>query len=108
MNSREPPSSEPVIERGETRIAVDAVRARIAAPRVPNFWRSLDELKDTSAFGEYLAQHFPRYAEHYAADRRRFLKLMSASLALAGLAGCTREPQEKILPYVEAPVGQVA
>ena len=33
---------------------------------------------------------------------------MSASLALAGVTGCTREPQEKILPYVDAPVGSVA
>jgi len=41
-------------------------------------------------------------------DRRRFLKQMSASLALAGLGGCTREPQEPILPYVAAPRGQVA
>jgi molybdopterin-containing oxidoreductase family iron-sulfur binding subunit len=33
-------------------------------------------------------------------SRRRFLTLMSASLALTGLAGC-RKPVEKILPYVK-------
>jgi molybdopterin-containing oxidoreductase family iron-sulfur binding subunit len=71
-------------------------------------WRSLDELARTSALGDYLAQQFPRFAAHYDADRRQFLKLMSASLALAGVTGCTREPQEKILPYVSAPVGSVA
>jgi MoCo/4Fe-4S cofactor protein with predicted Tat translocation signal len=71
-------------------------------------WRSLDELARTSALGDYLAQQFPRFAPHYDADRRQFLKLMSASLALAGVTGCTREPQEKILPYVSAPVGSVA
>ena len=36
-------------------------------------------------------------------SRRRFLKLMGASLALAGMSGCTRQPLEKIVPYVRAP-----
>ena len=33
-----------------------------------------------------------------AVERRAFLKLMGASLALAGMAGCTRQPPEQILP----------
>jgi molybdopterin-containing oxidoreductase family iron-sulfur binding subunit len=37
------------------------------------------------------------------AGRRKFLKLMGASLALAGLTGCTRQPTEKIAPYVRQP-----
>jgi Fe-S-cluster-containing dehydrogenase component len=36
-------------------------------------------------------------------SRRSFLKLLGASLALAGLDGCTRIPAEKILPYVTQP-----
>ncbi len=36
-------------------------------------------------------------------DRRQFLQLAGASLALAGLGGCGRAPEEVILPYVEAP-----
>ena len=32
-----------------------------------------------------------------------FLKLMGASLALAGMTGCTRQPAEQILPYVRQP-----
>jgi MoCo/4Fe-4S cofactor protein with predicted Tat translocation signal len=92
----------------ETRIGVDALRAALAAPRAADVWRSLDELDASGAIGPFLAERFPRYAAHYDADRRQFLKLMSASLALAGLAGCTREPQERILPYVDAPLGQVA
>jgi len=36
-------------------------------------------------------------------SRRRFLKLMGASIALAGMSGCTRQPLEKIVPYVRAP-----
>jgi len=35
--------------------------------------------------------------------RRSFLKALGASLALAGLDGCTRIPAEKILPYVNQP-----
>jgi Fe-S-cluster-containing dehydrogenase component len=71
-------------------------------------WRSLDELTHDAMLRDDLARRFPAWQMLYDADRRRFLKLMSASLALAGLAGCTREPQEKILPYVDAPPGQVA
>ena len=36
-------------------------------------------------------------------SRRRFLELMGASLMLAGASGCTRQPPEFILPYVEPP-----
>jgi Fe-S-cluster-containing dehydrogenase component len=41
----------------------------------------------------------------YADDltRRDFLKLLGASIALAGLDGCTRIPGEKIVPYVSQP-----
>ena len=35
--------------------------------------------------------------------RRNFLKLMSASLALAGVGACTRQPPESIVPYVRQP-----
>ncbi|HMC10439.1 MAG TPA: hypothetical protein VKH44_04080, partial [Pirellulaceae bacterium] len=39
------------------------------------------------------------------AGRRNFLKLMTASLGLAGigLGGCLRQPAEKIVPYVRQP-----
>jgi molybdopterin-containing oxidoreductase family iron-sulfur binding subunit len=36
-------------------------------------------------------------------SRRGFVKLLGASMALAGLDGCTRMPAEKILPYVHQP-----
>lgn len=36
-------------------------------------------------------------------DRRSFMKLMGGSVALAGLAACTRQPKELIVPYVKAP-----
>src|SRR3569623_746317 len=73
-------------------------------------WRSLRELADADALslGDRLAHERPSWHALYEIARREFLKLMSASLALAGVAGCTREPQEKILPYVNGPQGQVA
>ena len=40
-------------------------------------------------------------------DRREFLKLMGASLALAGAAACHRDPIEPIVPYVRMPEGVV-
>lgn len=36
-----------------------------------------------------------------ALDRREFLRLAGASIALAGLDGCNRMPAENILPYVD-------
>jgi Fe-S-cluster-containing dehydrogenase component len=36
-----------------------------------------------------------------ALDRREFLRLAGASIALAGLDGCSRMPAEHILPYVD-------
>src|SRR5262245_56799449 len=36
-------------------------------------------------------------------DRRNFMKLIGASLALTGLTGCTRQTAEQIAPYVRQP-----
>src|ERR671932_2365454 len=38
-----------------------------------------------------------------ALSRRSFVKLLGASIALAGLDGCTRMPAADILPYVDQP-----
>src|SRR5207244_3710969 len=40
-------------------------------------------------------------------SRREFLRLSGASLALAGLGACTRQPREEIVPYVRQPDGLV-
>ena len=72
-------------------------------------WRSFDELAQTAAFEEMLHREFPSAASEWTDEpsRRRFLKLMAASMALAGIAGagggCTRTPEEKIVPYVIPP-----
>ncbi len=69
------------------------------------YWRSLSELADTPQFREYLHREFPEQASEWndPKGRREFLKLMSASLALAGVGACTKQPVENIVPYVRQP-----
>ena len=75
------------------------------------YWRSLDELADTPRFREFLHREFPASATEMlnSTERRHFLKIMGASLALAGfgLPGCRRWPQEKIVPFAHRPPGRV-
>ena len=56
-------------------------------------------------FREFLEREFPEQASEWddPEGRRHFLQMMGASLALAGLTGCTRQPEEKIVPYVKPP-----
>src|SRR5437667_5945309 len=51
------------------------------------------------------SDEFPPGASEWPAgvSRREFLRLSSATLALAGLGACTKQPLEKIVPYVEQP-----
>jgi MoCo/4Fe-4S cofactor protein with predicted Tat translocation signal len=85
----------------------NAARTRLASARGPVFWRSLEELADTEGFRRWLQTEHPQLAETLALDRRGFLKSLGASLALAGLTACSRPPQDRIVPYVHAPLGQV-
>src|SRR3954447_26629648 len=82
-----------------------AIRSRLADSGGRLHWRSLGELADTPAFREYLHREFPEQASEWndPKGRREFLKLMSASLALAGVGACTKQPPEQIVPYVKQP-----
>jgi len=73
------------------------------------YWRSIEELADSPVFREFVVREFPQQAEewHSAVERRTFIKLMGASLALAGLSGCVFQPPEKIVPNVKQPEEQV-
>ena len=73
-------------------------------PESPNeakrYWRSVNELSDTAEFREWLEHEFPNGASEMHDDewsRRSFLKLMGASMALAGvgLTSC-RRPETQI------------
>jgi molybdopterin-containing oxidoreductase family iron-sulfur binding subunit len=76
------------------------------------YWRSLDELAETPEFKEWLHREFPQGASEFedGVSRRHFMKIMSASFALAGLgvmgAGC-RRPEEKLEPFGQQPENYV-
>jgi molybdopterin-containing oxidoreductase family iron-sulfur binding subunit len=84
---------------------LDSIRASLAGASGPEYWRSLEELANTDAFQEYLHREFPEAASEFTdpVGRRQFLRLMGASLALAGVSACTKQPAEVIVPYVRAP-----
>jgi len=74
-----------------------------------SYWRSLEELADAPEFREFVEREYPQHAEEWndPVERRTFLKLMGASLALAGLSGCVFQPPEKIVPNVRQPEDSV-
>src|SRR6266404_7235030 len=69
------------------------------------YWRSLEELADTEEFRAFVKDEFPHRTPDWndPGSRRRFLRLMGASMLLAGASGCTRQPKEVIVPYVRQP-----
>jgi molybdopterin-containing oxidoreductase family iron-sulfur binding subunit len=77
-----------------------------AAKTGKEYWRSLEELAETSEFQSFLHREFPENASEWndPKGRRTFIKLMGASLAFAGLStACVVQPEEKIIPYVRQP-----
>jgi MoCo/4Fe-4S cofactor protein with predicted Tat translocation signal len=84
---------------------LSAIRARLASKQGPTYWRSLEELAETPEFTELIHREFPAHASEWndPTGRRQFLKVMGASIALAGATACTRQPSELIVPYVKQP-----
>src|SRR5262249_7074424 len=101
------PSLVPASAIKPARLELEAVRKQLSEAKGPKYWRTLEELsgKQEAAFGELLEREFPRQHSEWVdpVSRRNFLKLAGASMALAGLAGCTKQPIEQILPYVRQP-----
>jgi len=87
------------------KLTLEAARTKLAGQTGKKYWRSVDELADTPAFREAMQREFPAQAAEWIdpVSRRGFLKVMGASLALAGLSGCTKQPDEEIYPYVKEP-----
>ncbi len=86
-------------------LTLEEARARLTGKGGKRYWRSLEELADAPGFDEMLQREFPRQAAEWIdpVSRRGFLKIMGASMALAGLSGCTKQPDEPIYPYIKAP-----
>jgi len=84
---------------------IEGLRARLDGTRGRDYWRSLEAVAETPEFKQFLHREFPQNASEWLdpVGRRGFLKLMSASLALAGVSACTRQPNEELVPYVRQP-----
>ncbi|MBI5363302.1 MAG: TAT-variant-translocated molybdopterin oxidoreductase [Planctomycetes bacterium] len=70
------------------------------------FWKSLEEVEGGETFEQFLAREYPSQSHVFQdpPQRREFMKLMGASLALAGVtAACTRQPKETIYAYAKNP-----
>jgi MoCo/4Fe-4S cofactor protein with predicted Tat translocation signal len=75
-------------------------------PTGKHYWRGLGELNDTPEFRQWLEREFPSGAAELNGDewsRRDFLKLMGASMALAGigLTSC-RRPEMHLVPFTKS------
>ncbi len=103
----QPANSKPVAVGPTTLepMTLESVRRELKGTKGKKYWRSLDELANTPEFQAAVEREFPSAAQEWVdpVSRRGFLKLMGASMALAGLAGCTKQPDEPIYPYVKAP-----
>ncbi len=100
------PSKKGKLDLDSVRERIDAAVAHDAAEKTgPEYWRSLEELAGSPAFQEALHREFPKGASEWvdSVSRRGFLKVMGASMALAGMTGCVRLPLEPIVPYVRQP-----
>ncbi|MFP4436995.1 MAG: TAT-variant-translocated molybdopterin oxidoreductase [Chloroflexaceae bacterium] len=86
------------------RVDLTQIRERLAGAKGQQYWRSLEEVAETREFQEFLHREFPQGAAEWddSLSRRTFLKIMGASLALAGLTSCRRQPVERIAPYTNA------
>jgi len=89
----------------EAALDLAKARERLAGRSGSAYWQSLEELSGDPRFEEMLHREFPRFASEWpdGVSRRAFLNLAAASLGLAGLTACTRQPIERIVPYVRQP-----
>jgi len=90
------------------KVSLDSLRDQINEANEkagPEYWRSLEELAGSAEFQEALHREFPKGASEWvdSVSRRGFLKVMGASMALAGMTGCVKLPLEPIVPYVRQP-----
>ncbi|MBC7792211.1 MAG: TAT-variant-translocated molybdopterin oxidoreductase, partial [Clostridia bacterium] len=99
-------------ETDTTETATDAaLPIDVSAPadkRVSEFWRSMSELEGTKEFNAALAREFGSDTgeDSSGVNRRRFVQVMGASLALAGASGC-RWDRQNIHSFTRAPSSHV-
>ena len=86
----------------------DSATSSSTKPQKPSYWRSLSDFRGSEDFSQFLDREFPVAASEFpeGVSRRRWMQLMGASLAVAGVSGC-RYPVETIEPFVIRPEGRV-
>lgn len=86
-----------------------SLRDKILAQNGKEYWRSIEEHADSPEFRQFISEEYPHEIEEWdsSVSRRNFVKVMGASLALAGLSGCVIQPEEKIVPYVRPQEGML-
>ena len=95
----------PMALEASIRAETARIKSELKDKRGRQYWRSLNELAGTPEFKRYLEREFPHQAPSEMAPlhRRDFVRLMGATMALAGVGGCAYQPAEKIIPYAENP-----
>src|SRR3954451_10396404 len=88
-----------------TPLNLESIRAKLDGVSGQYYWRSLEEVAETKEFQALMHREFPAGAAEWwdGLSRRNFMKMAAASLALAGLSACTKQPSQAILPYVKQP-----
>ena len=86
-----------------------SLRDKILSQNGKEYWRSIEEHADSPEFRDFISEEYPHEIEEWdnSLSRRNFVKVMGASLALAGLSGCVIQPPEKIVPYVRPVEGML-
>jgi molybdopterin-containing oxidoreductase family iron-sulfur binding subunit len=69
------------------------------------WWQSLEERAGSESFTETIKAEFPSLFEMARVDRRELLRVMGASLALAGVTGCKPAKSDDVVPFVDRPPG---
>jgi molybdopterin-containing oxidoreductase family iron-sulfur binding subunit len=85
---------------------IEEARERPTHAPGKRYWRGIEELADSKDLEDHVKQEFPEWAGRWTdpLTRRQFLVLMGASLALAGMGGCSVQPPVgKIVPYARQP-----
>ncbi|HEY3322331.1 MAG TPA: TAT-variant-translocated molybdopterin oxidoreductase [Planctomycetota bacterium] len=96
------------MNKSSSEIDLSAIRARLAGAQGPRYWRSIEELADTPEFRALVQREFPNQAQKLdGLGRRDFLRVMAASLALAGLTACGAPAPSTIVPYAKGQEGIV-
>ena len=93
----------------ESKTTFASLRERVLSQNGKEYWRSIEEHADTPEFRDFISEEYPHEIEEWdnSLSRRNFVKVMGASLALAGLSGCVIQPPEKIVPYVRPVEGML-